>query len=43
MKKFWEELKVEPVDHKIRRDKSNWLRHVTGMNSRWMPEIMPEL
>jgi len=26
-KKFWEELKVEPVDQKLRRYKSNWVRY----------------
>jgi hypothetical protein len=35
-----EELKVEPVDKKLRRYKSNWLRHVTSMNSNRMPKIM---
>jgi len=35
-----EELKVEPVDEKSRRYKSNWLRHATRMNSNGMPEIM---
>jgi hypothetical protein len=39
MKKFLEELKVEPVDEKLRRYKSNWL-HVTRMNSDMMPKIM---
>jgi hypothetical protein len=34
MKKFWEELKAEPLDEKMRRHKSNWLQHVTGMNNR---------
>jgi hypothetical protein len=35
-----EELKVEPVDEKLRRYKSNWLKHVTGMNNNRMPKIM---
>ena len=35
-----EELKVEPVDENLRRYKSNWLRHVTRMNSNRMPQIM---
>jgi hypothetical protein len=34
-----EEVKVEPADKKLRRYKSNWLRHVTRMNSR-IPKIM---
>ena len=29
---LWE-LKAEPVDDKLRRYVSNWLRHVTGMDS----------
>jgi len=35
-----EELKVEPVDEKLRRQKSNSLQHVTGMNNKEMPKIM---
>jgi hypothetical protein len=35
-----EELKVEPVDKKLRRYKSNWLQHVTRMNNNRMPKIM---
>jgi hypothetical protein len=35
-----EELKAEPVDEKIRRYKSYWLRHVTRMNINWVPKIM---
>jgi hypothetical protein len=37
-----EELKVEPVDKELRRYpyKSNWLRHVTGMNSSRMAKIL---
>jgi hypothetical protein len=34
------ELKVEPVDEKLRRYKSNWLRHVTIVNNNRMPTIM---
>jgi hypothetical protein len=36
-----EELKVEPVDEKLRRYKSNWLQCVTRMNNR-MPKVMPK-
>ena len=39
-KKILEKLKVEPVDEKLERHKSNWLRHVTGMKSNRMAEIM---
>jgi len=35
-----EELEVEPFDEKLRKLKSNWLRHVTRMNSNRMPKIM---
>jgi hypothetical protein len=35
-----EELKVEAAEEKLRRYKSNWLRHVTRMNSNRMPKIM---
>jgi hypothetical protein len=35
-----EDLKAEPVDKKLRRYKSNWLSHVTRMNSNRMPKIM---
>jgi len=35
-----EEMKVEPVDEKLGRYKSNRLRHVTRMNSNRMPKIM---
>jgi hypothetical protein len=38
--KILEELKVEPVDEKLRRCKSNWLQHVTGMNNNRLPKIM---
>jgi hypothetical protein len=34
-----EELKVEPVDEKQRRYKSNWLQQATGLNNR-MPKAM---
>jgi len=33
-------LKVEPVEEKLRRYKSNWLLHVTRMNNNRMPKIM---
>jgi len=33
-----EELKIEPVDEKLRRYTSNWLRHVTRMDSNRMPK-----
>jgi hypothetical protein len=35
-----EALKVEPVDEKLRRYKSDWLRHVTRMNSSQMLNVM---
>jgi hypothetical protein len=35
-----EMLKVEPVDEKLRRYKSNWPQHVTGINSNRMPKII---
>jgi hypothetical protein len=38
-----EELKIEPVDEKLRRYKSNWLRHVTRMDSNRMPKNNAEL
>jgi len=34
-----EELKVEPVDGKLRKNKSHWIRHVARMNNR-VPKIM---
>jgi hypothetical protein len=34
-----EELKVEPVDQKLRTYKSNWLQHVTRTNVR-CPKVM---
>ena len=33
---IWEKLKVETIDEKLRRYKSNWLRHVQRMNSNKM-------
>jgi hypothetical protein len=35
-----EHFKVEPVEEKLRRYKSNWLRHVTRTNSNSVPKIM---
>jgi hypothetical protein len=35
-----EELKVEPDDERLRRNKSNWLRHITRTNSNRMPKIL---
>jgi hypothetical protein len=35
-----EELKVEPVEEKLRRYKSHWLQHVSRMNNNRMPKIM---
>jgi hypothetical protein len=35
-----EELKVEPVDNKLRRYKSHWLQHVTRMNNNRPPNIV---
>ena len=40
MKKFLEDLKVEPADRKLRRYKSNWLQRVTRANSIRMAEIV---
>jgi len=37
---IFEEVKVEPVDEKLRRYKSNWLRHVIRMKNNRMPKIM---
>jgi hypothetical protein len=37
-KEILEGVKVEPVDEKLRRYTSNWLRHVTRTNNR-MPKI----
>jgi len=33
-----EEFKIEPADEKLSRYKSNWLRHVTRMDSNRMPQ-----
>ena len=38
--KVSEELKAEPADEKLRRYKSNWLRHVTRMDNNRMLKIM---
>jgi len=38
--KILEKLKVKPVDEKLRRYKSNWLRLVTRMSSCEMAKIM---
>jgi hypothetical protein len=38
-----EELKTEPADEKLSRYKSNWLRHVTRMDSNRMPKNNAEL
>ena len=35
-----EKLQVEPVDEKLRKYKSNWLRYVTKMDTNKMPELM---
>jgi hypothetical protein len=37
---IFEAVKVEPVDEKLRRYKSNWLRHVTRTENNRMPKIM---
>jgi len=34
------EMKVEPVDQKRRRYRSNWRRHGARMNSNRMPKII---
>jgi hypothetical protein len=31
---------TEPVDEELRGYKSSWPRHVTRMNSNWMPNVM---
>ena len=36
---IFEEVKIEPVDEKLRRYKSNWLRHVTRTKNKRMPKI----
>jgi hypothetical protein len=40
IKKFLEELEVEPLDKKLRRCKSNWLQHVTRMNHCGMLKVI---
>jgi hypothetical protein len=35
-----EEQQVEPVDDKLRRHKSNWLRRLTRMDTNKMPKLM---
>jgi hypothetical protein len=35
-----EELKVEPVDKKLRRCKSNWLQHVARMTNNRTTKVM---
>ena len=35
-----EELQVEPVEEKLRRHKSNWLLHLTRMNTNNVPKLM---
>jgi hypothetical protein len=37
---FLGEFKVEPVDGKLRRYKSNWLQHTTRTNNKKMTNIM---
>jgi hypothetical protein len=38
-----EDLKVEPTDEKLRRYKTDWLRHVTSMNNNRMTKNNAEL
>jgi hypothetical protein len=38
-----EELRVEPADDELRRYKSNWVRHVTGIDSSRMGKNSAEL
>jgi hypothetical protein len=38
--KMFEEVRVEPVDEKLRRYKSYWLAHVTRMNNNRILKIM---
>ena len=40
MEEILEEMKVEPADKKLRRYKSNWLRHATRMNNNRMTKIV---
>jgi len=35
-----EELKIEPVNQKLRRYKPNWLRFIARMNNNRMPKVM---
>jgi len=35
-----EEMKVEPIDEKLRKYKSNWLRHVKRKKNNMMPKII---
>ena len=35
-----EELEVEPVNKKLERYKSNWLQHVTRVNSSRMAKVV---
>jgi len=37
---IFEELKVEPVNQKLRRYKSNWLRLIKRMNNNRMRKLM---
>jgi len=37
-----EELRVETVDENLRRYKSNWLRHLTRLNNKRIPKIIPD-
>jgi len=40
MKKFWNSWKQNQLTKKLRSYKSNWLRHVTRMNSSGMAKIL---
>jgi hypothetical protein len=35
-----EELKIEPIDEKLKRYKLNWLRDTARMSNNRMPKIM---
>jgi hypothetical protein len=35
-----EDIKVEPVDEKLRKYKSNWLRNVARLKNMRVPKIM---
>jgi len=39
-KEILEELEIEPAGNKLRRYKSNWLQHVTRMDSSRMAKIL---